>query len=130
MRRLRRCAFLPIIPFVVWVLLFTAGITLINARGIRFMARANTLLMAVMTFCAVKFVVLAARQVIAQDGAGGLLTIRGLLQPGTFALQAVMLGASIATLSYIRFDAISMLAEDTLHPQRDIGFATVFVCIL
>ena len=41
-----------------------------------------------------------------------------------------MLGAAIATLSYIGFDAVSTLAEDTLHPERDIAFATVIVCVL
>jgi amino acid transporter len=41
-----------------------------------------------------------------------------------------MLGAAIATLSYIGFDAISTLAEDTLRPERDIAFATVIVCVL
>ena len=42
----------------------------------------------------------------------------------------MMLGASIAALPDIGFDAISTLAEDTLHPEKDIGFSTVLVCIL
>lgn len=41
-----------------------------------------------------------------------------------------MFGASIATLSYLGFDAVSTLAEDARDPRRDIGFATVFVCVL
>ncbi len=40
-----------------------------------------------------------------------------------------MLGAGVATLSYIGFDAISTLAEDSIDPKRDIGWATVAVCI-
>lgn len=121
---------LPHVPYFVWVLGFTAAITLINVRGIRLMTRANTVIMAVMTVCAVMFIVLAARQVWAHNGAGGLLSRSELMRSDTLALQPVMLGAAIATLSYIGFDVISTLAEDTLHPKRDIGFATVFVCIL
>ncbi len=120
----------PVVPYFLWVVLFAAGITLINVRGIRFMTRANTAIMAVMTVCAVLFIVLSARQVIEHSGIGGLLSLRNFVRPGTFKFQPVMLGAAIATLSYIGFDAISTLAEDTLHPKRDIGFATVFVCIL
>ena len=45
-------------------------------------------------------------------------------------MRPLMLGASIAALSYIGFDAISTLAEDTLNPERDIAFATVLVCVL
>jgi amino acid transporter len=41
-----------------------------------------------------------------------------------------MLGAAIATLSYIGFDAISTLAEDTVNAKRDIGFSTIIVCLL
>jgi amino acid transporter len=41
-----------------------------------------------------------------------------------------MLGAGIATLSYLGFDAISTLAEDTVRPERDVAFATVLVCVL
>jgi amino acid transporter len=41
-----------------------------------------------------------------------------------------MLGAAIAALSYIGFDAISTLAEDTIRPEKDIAFATVLVCVL
>ena len=41
-----------------------------------------------------------------------------------------MLGAGVATLSYLGFDAISTLAEETHHPERDIGFATILVCVL
>ncbi len=119
----------PAVPYFVWALLFTAAITLINVRGIRFMTRANTIIMAVMTICAVLFIVLAAWQIAARDGIGGLLSARGFVQPQTFAIRPIVLGAAIATLSYIGFDAISTLAEETLHPRRDIGFATVFVCI-
>ena len=121
---------LPAVPYFAWVLLFTAGITAINVRGIRSMTRANTIVMAAMSVCAVLFIVLAAWQVTVRDGAGGLLSMRGIVRTDTFAFQPVMLGAAIATLSYIGFDAISTLAEDTLRPQRDIGFATIFVCIL
>lgn len=121
---------IPAVPYFLWVFFFTAGITLINVRGIRFMTRANTAIMAVMTICAVLFIALSARQVIVHHGIGSLLSIRNFVLPDTFAFQPVMLGAAIATLSYIGFDAISTLAEDTLHPKRDIGFATVLVCIL
>jgi len=58
------------------------------------------------------------------------MSAAGFYRPETFAVRPLMLGAAIATLSYIGFDAISTLAEDTLQPERDIAFATVTVCIL
>jgi putrescine importer len=122
--------FVPAIPYFVWVLLFTAGITIVNVRGIRVLARANTAMMAAMTVCALLFIVLAAHYVLRHYGAASLISSAGILPPGQFSLRPMMLGASIAALSYIGFDAISTLAEDTLHPEKDIGFSTVLVCIL
>jgi amino acid transporter len=122
--------FVPAIPYFVWVLLFTAGITVINVRGIRILARANTVMMAAMTVCAILFIVLAADYVLRHYGAASLISSVGILPRGQFSLRLMMLGASIAALSYIGFDAISTLAEDTLHPEKDIAFSTVLVCVL
>jgi putrescine importer len=78
----------------------------------------------------VLFVWLAARWVAGSAGPRGLISIAGFYRPETFSVRPLMLGAAIATLSYIGFDAISTLAEDTLRPERDIAFATVIVCVL
>jgi putrescine importer len=121
---------LPVIPYFAWALFFTAGITAINVRGIRVTAKASTVMMVIMSFCALLFICLAARFVVTAHGWGGLISVAGLVRPQTFAWRSLMLGAGIATVSYIGFDAISTLAEDTIHPERDIGFATVLVCLL
>lgn len=120
----------PAVPYMFWVVFFTAGVMIINVRGIRIMSRANAVMMAVMTGCALLFIALAGRYIVVQHGMSGLVSSSGILRPEAFQLQPMMLGAAIATLSYIGFDAISTLAEDTVHPKRDIGFSTIFVCIL
>jgi putrescine importer len=121
---------LPQVPYFVWAVFFTVAITLINVRGIRVTTRASTAMMIVMTACAVLFVWLAARWVAHAAGWEGLISAAGFYRPETFAVRPLMLGAAIATLSYIGFDAISTLAEDTVNPERDIAFATVTVCVL
>ena len=121
---------LPQVPYLVWALAFTVLITVINVRGIRVTARASSVMMFIMTAVAILFVVLAARFVTSLHGAGALLDMRGLFRPESFSLRPLMLGVGIATLSYIGFDAVSTLAEDTLHPERDIAVATVLVCVL
>ena len=86
--------------------------------------------MALMTACAILFVIVSARWVIVHHGVAGLLSLPTLYNPETFSLRPLMLGAAIASLSYIGFDAISTLAEDTIRPERDISIATVLVCLI
>jgi amino acid transporter len=121
---------LPQVPYAAWAVLFTVLITLINVRGIRVTAQAGNVMMALMTACAILFVVLAARWVMIRHGLGGLIAPEVFYNPHTFGMRPLMLGAAIASLSYIGFDAISTLAEDTIHPERDISIATVLVCLI
>lgn len=119
---------LPAIPYYAWVLLFTAAITMVNVRGIRATARANVVLMAILSTSAVLFAVLAIRYVVASGGP--LWSMAAIFRPETFSVRALMLGAGISALSYIGFDAVTTLAEESHNPESDVAFATVFTCFL
>ena len=121
---------LPQVPYWIWAALFTVAITLINVRGMRVTARAGNVMMALMTVCAVLFVVLAARWVVAHHGVAGLIAPTVFYDPRFFSLKPLLLGAGIASVSYIGFDAISTLAEDTINPEADVSIATVLVCVI
>lgn len=121
---------IPIVPYWVWVVVFTLGITIVNVRGIRMLAQANTIMMATMSICAVIFIALAIHYVKLHFGAAALVSSVGIFPPHQFSLRPIMLGASIAALSYIGFDAISTLSEDSVNPEKDIGFATVITCVI
>jgi len=113
-----------------WAIIFTVTLTLINIPGIRLTARAGEVMMAIMSICAVAFVAFAIGYIVLAHGFNGLFAVGALLHPSTFSLRALMLGAGVAAVSYIGFDAISTLAEDTVKPEKDIAFATVLVCVI
>jgi len=121
---------LPVVPYGVWVLLITAGITFVNIRGIQVTARASGLMTYIMCICAVLFALCAAVKTVMMGGAPALIHLQSFYNPATFSLNPLMLGAAIAALSYIGFDAISTMAEDTIHPEKDISYATVLVCLV
>jgi amino acid transporter len=120
---------LPGVHYLVWAVAFTALIRSSTCAAFK-PRRASRFLMAVMMLSTVLFIGFATRWIVARDGIAGLIRPEVLYDPRTFSLGALMLGAGIATLFYIGFDAISTLAEETRHPQRDIAFATVLVCVL
>ena len=113
----------PAVPYFLWAVMFTVLITAINVRGIKVTAQAGKLMFVIMTGCAILFVFLASRWVVLANGLAGLFSQIGIYRPDEFAMNPLMLGAGIATLSYIGFDAISTLAEDTIRPERDIAVA-------
>ena len=121
---------LPRLPYSFWALLFTVSITIVNVRGIRVTAQASRVMMAIMTFSAALFVALAAFHVVQTHGWSGLWVGTAILNRSSFALRPLMLGAGIAALSYIGFDAVSTLAEDTQNLERNIAIATVAVFII
>ncbi len=121
---------LPEVPYAVWAVLFTVSITAINIRGLRVTAWAGNIMIVLMTVCAIVFVVTAGWWVVTHRGFAGLFEFKAIYNPQTFSMRPVMLGAAIASLSYIGFDAISTLAEDTINPERDISIATVLVCLI
>ena len=120
---------LPAVPYLAWAAIFTLAITLVNVRGIRTTVRANTVLMAILSVSAILFAVLAVRTVTEQGGIAALWSPAAIYNPGTFSLRTLMLGAGISALSYIGFDAVTTLAEDSKNPAADVGFATVAVCL-
>lgn len=121
---------LPQVPYVVWALLFCVSVTVTNARGMEATKRSTEIMLLVMIAAAVWFAIAAMFHVAGLAGWPSLLSAHAILRPEAYSTQAVMFGASIATLSYLGFDAVSTLAEDARDPRRDIGFATVFVCVL
>src|SRR5690242_11631578 len=82
---------LPQIPYAAWAIFFTLAITLINIRGIRVTARASTVMMILMSACALLFVWLAAQWVTGSASPRGLISLAGFYHPETFSIRPLML---------------------------------------
>ena len=121
--------FIPGVPYAVWVAVFATVFTMLNLRGVKASARTNEVLAVGMFVVVILFVVAAVRYLL-----GASLTqadlIRPFYDPETFALPAVLTGASIACLTYIGFDGISTLSEEVENPRRNILLATVLTCLI
>lgn len=121
---------LPQVPYAIWAFVFAATITVVNARGIQVTARASNVMTVIMIASTVLFVAMAVRYIVMRMGLLGLVVPTAFIDRRTLELRPLMLGAGVAALSYLGFDAISTLAEETRNPEKDIGFATTFVCVL
>lgn len=118
----------PALPVFFWLIFFIALNTVINILGIEITAKANKLI-----------VILEIVVLLAFIGAG-ILTLfqqninfswQPLFREEKFSFSLVMQAASLSVLSFLGFDAITTLAEETQRGKRRIvGKAVVFSLIL
>src|SRR6266536_3155748 len=121
--------YLPQIPYIAWAALIAGIMTVLNLAGVKSSARANKVLLAVMSVVVVAFVVLATRFLYGSQGWGGLFSIQPFYDPKTFNSHRIWTATSFAALTYIGFDGVTTLAEDVENPKRNVLLAVVLTCI-
>src|ERR1700751_5426736 len=117
------------VPFVVWALLIAGIMTVLNLIGVKASARANKVLLAIMSVVVAAFVVLALKYLYGGQGWAGIFSMQPLYNPATFNAHRVLTATSFAALTYIGFDGVTTLAEDVENPKRNVLLAVVLTCI-
>ena len=120
----------PAVPYAVWVVLIVGIIIFLNLRGIRVTARANEILLAIVSVVVVAFFFAAIRYLCHFQGWGGLASVQPFYNPATFNFGALCTATSLAALTYIGFDGVTTLAEEVENPKRTVPLATVLVCLI
>jgi amino acid transporter len=115
---------LPGISFRVWVLVVAACTSLINILGIQIADRVNLTIMAAQLLVMAVFAGLCVAFLGAGDHAVGAWSLAPFLNPAT-STSAIAAGAAIAAYSFLGFDAVTTLSEETHDPTRSIPRATV-----
>ncbi|MGH8191056.1 MAG: APC family permease [Rhodanobacteraceae bacterium] len=121
---------MPGVPTFVWVLAFVVFNTAVNILGIRLQARANFVLLVVELIALGVFIALAIDFVFVRGRGAGGWSVAPFYQPQHLNWNFVATATSIAALSFLGFDAISTLAEETREPCKAIGNATVLSLLL
>ncbi|POA48311.1 amino acid permease [Pseudomonas sp. MPR-ANC1] len=119
----------PEVPQWVWITGFIVSTSLLNVLGIQVANRFNVLLMVAQLAIIVVFIGLCVHYIVAADGPGGLLSAKPFFnQDVPFA--TTMAGAAIAAYSFLGFDALSTLSEETRDPGRTLPRAIVTVALI
>jgi putrescine importer len=121
---------LPFLPFPVLTLLVAASMSILNLGGIKVTNRANLIVLLVTGVVVIFFFVLAIRFLFIHAGWTGLFSAKPFYNPDTFSFRSVLSGTSLAALTYIGFDQVSTLAEDTINPKRNIVLAMFLICLI
>ncbi|WP_431224838.1 APC family permease [Serratia sp. L9] len=120
---------LPDVPAWLWIVTFIVINSAINLVGIQFTARANRYILVAEIVILTLFVVMGLTALYSGEGAGGL-TMNPLYNAEKFSLPLVMGAVSIAVLSFLGFDGISTLSEESKGGADAVGKASLYALLL
>jgi amino acid transporter len=120
---------LPAVPDWIWLVGFVAFNAIVNLLGVQLNAQVNRYMLIMELITLALFVVLGLAALHAGRGAGGL-TLRPIYNPAVFSPATVTGATSIAVLSFLGFDGISTLAEESRGGLNSVGRATVLSLLL
>ncbi|WP_336161817.1 APC family permease [Amycolatopsis sp. VC5-11] len=117
----------PGVPRWVWLIAFIVLTTLLNVLGIKVAEKANFVLMAFQLLVIGFFVALSIRHVLHAGEA--LASTQPFFHAGS-TLGTISGGAALATYSFLGFDAVTTLTEETTEPQRTIPRAILLTALI
>lgn len=123
-------ALIPAIPNWIWVIIFSAFIAAVNYLGVQVTARVDTIIAIFSFACLITFVGAAVHAVIGGVGTGTLFYAKAIYNSSTAAPGCIISGVGTAALSFLGFDAVTTLAEESVNPSKDIGRAAILTCLI
>ncbi|ANW65219.1 hypothetical protein BCA37_17960 [Mycobacterium sp. djl-10] len=121
--------FVTSVPVWVWVVVSAAIGAVTNIVGVRLAAGVNTVVIGAQILFAVVLVGVVVAFVLQGNGSATLFDASALFNPDTFHAPDILWAASILAASFLGFDAVSTMAEETVDPARTVPRAVLIVPI-
>lgn len=121
---------IPNSPWYLWVIVFVAFNTFVNIRGIEMTKGVDWVMFCVEILLLIAFIWLGCKFVLGGGGTGAFV-LDPIWQPGQVTPHFIAMACSIACLSFLGFDGMSTLAEETVHPEKTIGRGIIIaLCVI
>ncbi|MEH7010343.1 APC family permease [Neobacillus niacini] len=121
-------ALFPSVPDYIWVLLFVGIVTLLNLRSVNVLANFNTLFVLVQILIMVVFIILVIKGLNAGEGTGTVFSMQPFFVEG-MNIPILITGATILCFSFLGFDAVTTLSEETPNPEKTIPKAILLTAL-
>ncbi|GAA3613164.1 APC family permease [Microlunatus ginsengisoli] len=118
----------PGVPNWIWIVGFIVITSALNIIGLKVADKTNLVLMTFQILVLIFFVVFSVHYLVSSHGADALFSTAPFV--GTGGFSAIAAGAAIACYSFLGFDAVSTLTEETREPTKNIPRAIFGVALL
>lgn len=112
-------ALFPEVPSWIWVVGFVALVTFLNMRSVNVLANFNTIFVLIQLLIMVVFIILVVRGLQNGEGTGEVFTIQPFMTEN-MQISALIAGATVLCFSFLGFDAVTTLAEETPNATKTI----------
>ncbi|MEQ5819339.1 APC family permease [Halomonas sp. SCS19] len=120
----------PSVPVPVWLIAFIAVTTFINIIGLKLASLVNSVLMLVQVLVIAAFVALAVHYVLG-DPSQPLWSLTPFFgSADSPQMPLLMAGAAVACYSFLGFDAVTTLTEETRDAERTLPRAILLITLL
>ena len=113
-------ALIPNSPAWLWAVVFIAFNTFVNIRGIQMSRGVDWVIFVIEVLAVIAFIALGCNFIMGGGGAGAFV-LDPIYQEGQVDAHFIAAGISLAALSFLGFDGMSTLAEETHEPEKNIG---------
>lgn len=118
----------PTVPTWIWIIAFIIITTAINMIGIQVTANVNFLMMLFQFLVILLFLIFSIYSLLHGKGMGTLFSADPFFN-GQVPITTVLAGAAVACYSFLGFDAVSTLSEETIDPEKTIPRAIMLIAL-
>lgn len=122
-------AYFPSIPMYIWIIGFIVTVTTVNILGITVAAKFNTGLLFLQFGTLVLFVAFSIQGLLNGKGAGTLLSSLPFIDPQV-NMSDFMAVIPLLCFSFLGFDAVTTLSEETKNPQKSLPRAIYLITVI
>ena len=121
--------YFPVVPTWLALLIVAAIAAFLNIVGAKIASIVDTIIIAAQIAFTVLTIVLCIIYVCKGGGAGSILSARAIYNPDTFNISAVINASAVLCLSFVGFDAVTTMAEETKNPEKIMTPAIMLTCV-
>jgi len=122
-------AYLPIISIPVCIISFIVIITVINILGIKLATNVSAILLAFQILFIIIFCIFSVKGLINGKGTGDLLSITPFFDANV-QLSSILSIVPLLCFSFLGFDAVTTLAEETKDPEKTLPRAIYLITFI
>nr|WP_263326297.1 APC family permease [Neobacillus sp. Marseille-Q6967] len=122
-------AYLPMIPVPVCIISFVVIITVINILGIKLATNVSSLLIAFQILFIITFCIFSIKGLLDGRGSGDLWSITPFFD-SQVQFSSILSIVPLLCFSFLGFDAVTTLAEETKDPKRTLPKAIYLITII